>query len=142
MEYTFNHFGERGSVNIVAWHPSRRALLIVEVKTRLLDVQELLATFDRKCRIVPSLLRRQRAWNPVIIGRLLVVADGTSQRRVVRAHAHTFEATLPDSARRVRSWLRDPVHPLAAIWFVPPTTGDRTKPVPASLQRVRAPRVR
>jgi transcriptional regulator with XRE-family HTH domain len=142
VEYTFNHFGERGSVDIVAWHPVRRALLVVEVKTRLLDVQELLATFDRKCRIVPPLLGRQRAWNAVIIGRLLVVADGTSQRRVVRAHAHTFDATLPDSARRVRSWLRDPVHPLAAICFVPPTTGGRTRPVAPALRRVRATRVR
>jgi transcriptional regulator with XRE-family HTH domain len=141
VEYTFNHFGERGSVDIAAWHPIRGPLLVIEVKTRLLDVQELLATFDRKCRIVPPLLRRERAWHPATVGRLLVVGEGTSQRRVVRAHAHTFDAALPDAARRVRSWLRDPVRALAGIWFVPYTSGGRARPTAPSLHRVRKPRV-
>ena len=62
-EYTFSHYGERGSVDIVGWHSASRTLLIVEVKTALLDVQDLLATLDRKCRVVPQLLRRDRGWN-------------------------------------------------------------------------------
>ena len=33
VEYTFNHFGERGSVDVLAWHPLHRALLLLEVKT-------------------------------------------------------------------------------------------------------------
>ena len=32
-EVTFNHYGERGSVDIVAWHPPTGTLLLIEVKT-------------------------------------------------------------------------------------------------------------
>lgn len=38
VEYTFSHYGERGSVDIVAWHAAARTLFIVEIKTILLDV--------------------------------------------------------------------------------------------------------
>jgi transcriptional regulator with XRE-family HTH domain len=41
VEFSFNSYGERGSVDIVAWHPAARALLLVEVKSRLLDLQAL-----------------------------------------------------------------------------------------------------
>src|SRR5687768_12711479 len=59
-EYTFSHFGERGSVDIVAWHAVTRTPLVVEIKTVLLDVQDLLGTLDRKCRLVPQLLGVER----------------------------------------------------------------------------------
>lgn len=48
VEYTFNHFGERGAADIVGWHAPSRSLLIVEVKTRLVDLQETLSTLGRK----------------------------------------------------------------------------------------------
>jgi transcriptional regulator with XRE-family HTH domain len=38
-EYSFNRYGDRGAVDVLAWHAARRALLIVEVKTKLLDLQ-------------------------------------------------------------------------------------------------------
>jgi hypothetical protein len=61
-EYTFNHFGERGSVDLVAWHGPRQAVLLVEVKTRLTDIQDLLASFGRKTRIVPGAVAAERGW--------------------------------------------------------------------------------
>ena len=60
VEYTFNHYGERGSVDVVAYHAGHRALLIVEVKTRLTDLQAFLASFGRKLRVVPALVRDDR----------------------------------------------------------------------------------
>jgi hypothetical protein len=33
VEYTFNHYGDRGSVDVVAWHAGAGALLLVEVKS-------------------------------------------------------------------------------------------------------------
>lgn len=44
VERTFSFYGERGSIDIVAWHPLRRAFLIVEVKSELVDVQDLFST--------------------------------------------------------------------------------------------------
>lgn len=67
VEYSFNHYGDRGSVDIVGWHPPRRALLIVEVKTRIVDVQDLLGTLDRKARVVPGLLLHERGWRAVSV---------------------------------------------------------------------------
>ena len=122
VEYTFNHFGERGSVDIVAWHPGRRALLLIEVKSRFSDLQEMLATFARKLRIVPPILSTANGWRPIVIGRLIVAPSSTANREVVAAHANTFEVSYPGRAREVQAWLRDPATPLAAVWFVAPST--------------------
>ncbi|MGQ0608605.1 MAG: hypothetical protein ACT4OQ_09105 [Chloroflexota bacterium] len=50
-ELTFNHYGERGSIDLYAWHPASRTLLVIEIKTAIVDVQSLLASVDRKVRI-------------------------------------------------------------------------------------------
>lgn len=129
VEYTFSHYGERGSVDIVAWRAATRALLIVEIKTRLLDVQELLSTLDRKCRLVPQLLAQERGWIPTVVGRVVVVEDAAAARRVVRSHAATFDVALPARAWRVRSWIADPQGALAGIWFQSSTPrGRRGRP--------------
>ena len=62
IEFTFSVYGERGAVDIVAWHPGTRTLLIVEVKSVILDLQALISTLDRKVRLVPKLLAEQRGW--------------------------------------------------------------------------------
>jgi transcriptional regulator with XRE-family HTH domain len=120
VEYTFNVFGERGSVDIVAWHAERRALLLVEVKTRIADLQEMLSTFARKLRLVPPLLAESEGWRPAVVGRLIVASGTTANRRVIAAHPSTFEATFPLHAHDARRWLRDPTGDLAAVWLVTP----------------------
>lgn len=34
VEYTFNHFGDRGSVDLIGWHPRQLSLVLIEVKRR------------------------------------------------------------------------------------------------------------
>jgi transcriptional regulator with XRE-family HTH domain len=63
-ENSFNHFGERGSADLLAWHAAASALLIVETKTRLWDIQAMLFALDRKRRLLPDLARRDRGWKP------------------------------------------------------------------------------
>lgn len=138
-EYTFSYYGERGSVDIVAWHPATRTLLLVEVKTRLVDVQELLATLDRKCRVAPQLLARDRGWRPEAVGRVVVVLDGSTARRVVARHGETFAAALPARSATVRNWVRRPSGPLAGLWFLSFTTGGRGKGGSVTSERVRRP---
>lgn len=140
VEYTFSHYGERGSIDIVAWHPVARALLIVEVKTRVYDVQLLLAGMDRKCRLAAQLLRSERGWVPAAVGRALVVADLTANRSLVRTHAALFDAALPARSRAVRAWLRSPAEALAGIWFLSTTTRAGGSKVGVGRQRVRVPR--
>jgi hypothetical protein len=42
-EVTFQVYGERGSIDILAWHPIARILLVIEVKSVVPDVQATLA---------------------------------------------------------------------------------------------------
>jgi transcriptional regulator with XRE-family HTH domain len=126
VEVTFNHFGERGAADIVAWHPPTRTLLIVEVKTRIVDVQATASTFERKVRLLPDALRREEGWNASAVARLLVIADTQANRSVVRDHQRIFDSIWPERTSATRRWIRRPTAPLlnhrhgfGGIWFLP-----------------------
>jgi transcriptional regulator with XRE-family HTH domain len=124
-EYTFNHFGDRGSVDILAWHPEREALLIVEVKGRLTDLQDLVATLHRKGRVVPRLVADEHGWRPRAIGVLVFVDGTTANRTLVARHAATFGAAFPGHGIEARRWLATPSGPLAAVWLIDPRARRR-----------------
>ncbi len=46
-EVSFAIYGERGVIDILAFHPRSRALLVIELKTGIVDVQALIGTVDR-----------------------------------------------------------------------------------------------
>jgi transcriptional regulator with XRE-family HTH domain len=104
-EFTLNHYGDRGSVDILAWHPRERILLIVEVKATLTDLQNLLASLSRKSRVVPSLASTQLGWRPEHVANLLVVAGTKGNRPVLARHAATFAVAFPARSRDIRSWI-------------------------------------
>jgi len=118
VEYSFNVCGERGSVDVLAWLASARALLLVEVKTQIVDVQELLSTFDRKRRVVPIAVLAESGWRPDLIGRVPVLPDETRARAAVSRHGYVFSVALPGRTVDVRRWFRQPAQPLAGIWFL------------------------
>jgi transcriptional regulator with XRE-family HTH domain len=132
-EISFNSFGERGSIDVLAFHQPSRALLVVEVKTVIPDSQEMLATLDRKVRLAPE-IARTRGWTARSVSSLLVVADSRTSRRRVDAIRATFDATLPDRAWAIRRWLDSPnaARPVRGLWFL------STESHPVGLQRVRA----
>jgi transcriptional regulator with XRE-family HTH domain len=118
VEYTFNHYGDRGSVDVLAWQPDQAALLLIEVKTRIVDVQDLLSTVGRKRRVVPPEWSAETRRRPAAVGSVLVVPDATVHRRVVAEHSAVFEAALPGRSADVTRWLSAPHGNLNAIWFV------------------------
>jgi transcriptional regulator with XRE-family HTH domain len=140
VEYTFNHFGERGSVDVLAWHPRHRALLISEVKTRLLDVQATLAVLDRKARVVPALVRGERGWNPIHLGIVIVMPGITANRSAVSRHAATFASSHPTRSLVVRKWIRHPAGPMKGLWFVSESNLVRGAGVRTARKRVREPK--
>src|SRR4051794_1072720 len=85
-EATFSRFGERGSIDILAWHPEHGALLVVEVKSVVPDMQALLAGVDRKVRIA-RLLAAERGWRVSSVSRLLVLPGDRTARRRLLEHA-------------------------------------------------------
>lgn len=117
-EVSFSIYGERGVIDVLLWHAEHRALAVVELKTSIVDVQELLGTLDRKRRL-GGRVARERGWEPSVVGAWLVVADTRTNRRRVAAHAEVLRSALPRDGRTVRSWLRRPVGPLAALSFLP-----------------------
>jgi transcriptional regulator with XRE-family HTH domain len=142
VEYTFNHYGERGSIDVLAWHAARRALLVVEVKSRLYDLQDLLAGLQRKVRLAPTLVAAERGWQPSLIGCAVLAPGTTANRSVVTRHDATFGAALPARGRELRRWLHEPAGPMAAVWFVSPSTGVTGKRDQRGARRVRSPHVR
>jgi hypothetical protein len=120
IEFAFNVFGDRGSVDVLAWHARTRTLLIVEVKSRFTDLQAMLLSLARKLRVVPDVVRRDRGWDAAEVARIVVVHGSAQNRAVVVRYHSSFESTLPARASQIRRWLRDPSGPLAGVWFVSP----------------------
>jgi transcriptional regulator with XRE-family HTH domain len=121
-EATFNHFGERGSIDVLAWHPATGALLIVEVKSVVPDMQAMLSGIDRKQRIAPA-MARARGWRVSSVSRLIVLPDDRTARRRVAEHAATFDRAYPVRTRAARRWVAAPAGTMAGIMFLPSSPG-------------------
>jgi transcriptional regulator with XRE-family HTH domain len=124
-EVSFSVYGERGSVDVLAFHPTG-VLLIVEVKTVIPDVGAMLMVLDRKRRLAPR-IGLERGWQARSVGRLLVVADGATARRRVAAVRGTFAAELPARNAEVKRWLRSPVGAISGLWFLSSATPTRVR---------------
>lgn len=116
-EVSFSVYGERGVIDALLWHPGAQALVVVELKSAVVDVQELLGTLDRKHRLGVR-VARERGWAPVSVSRWVVVAETRTNRRRVAAHAALLRAALPLDGRAMRPWLRSPDRPVAALTFL------------------------
>lgn len=110
-EATFSVYGERGAIDILAWHAGYRMLLVVELKTELVDVQELLAGVNRKRRLAGE-LARDRGWDPAATSVWVVMAEDHTNRRRVAAHRHVLRGALPVDGRVMRRWVKEPADPL------------------------------
>ena len=143
IEVGFSRYGERGCVDVVGWRATDDTLLIVEVKTSLVDLQATLAAIDRKRRIVPGELSRDRGWRPTAIGVVLVVVDSSTARDVVTRHRSIFDSAFPSRTIAVRHWLESPTGDLRGLWFLRPTrTVGSTGRIGSSPALSRASRVR
>jgi transcriptional regulator with XRE-family HTH domain len=137
-EVTFNHFGERGSIDILAFHPVTRALLVVEVKTVVPDVGGMLVTFDRKVRLAAG-IARDRGWAAGTVSKLLVLPEESTARRRIDDHRATFSTTFPLRNVAVNRWLRSPSGRLAGLLFL--STARPNDPTPRAARSAgRSPR--
>jgi transcriptional regulator with XRE-family HTH domain len=116
-ERSFSIWGERGVVDIVAWHAPTRTLLVVELKTEIVDVQRLIGTVDRYRRLAPEIVE-DLGWRPDRVGVWVAVADGATNRRRLAEHGTVLRAAFPTDGRTIPGWLRTPTGAVRALSFV------------------------
>jgi hypothetical protein len=138
VEVTFSEYGERGSIDILAWHPAEAVLLVVEIKSELGGIDPLLRPLNIKVRLASKIAAREFGWRtsrPVSC--IVVLPEDSSARRAVERHAGVFDRTLPARSRDIRRWLRQPTDQLAGIWFLSAVGQDNVTRNPSAIRRVR-----
>lgn len=138
-EVSYNIWGERGVIDILAWRADRRAALVVELKSEIADPQALVAQVDRYRRLAPA-VAAQRGWQPAVVGAWAVVEDSATNRRRLAANHELLRAALPEDGRRLRAWLREPAEPVAGLAFRSIRQAGTVHSTPGGQRRVRAPR--
>jgi transcriptional regulator with XRE-family HTH domain len=138
-EVSFAVYGERGVIDIFAWHPGRRALLVIELKTDIVDVNDLVGTVDRKRRLART-IAVGRGWDPVSVSVWVIVAAGRTNRARIAAHGAMLRAAYPTDGRRITAWLRDPSHPVSALSMRQDVRGGTARADLTPIRRVRVPR--
>jgi transcriptional regulator with XRE-family HTH domain len=116
-EVSFSEYGERGVIDLLGWHAGARALLVVELKTELVDFGELLAVLGMKHRLA-SRAARQFGWEPATVASCLLVADSMTNRRRASNHRALLGAALPVDGRGLLRWLKAPTGEVRALRFV------------------------
>ena len=117
VEVSFAVWGERGSIDIFAFHPPTGMVLVIEVKSVVPDSQQMLHALDRKTRLAAE-LADDRRWKCRGVARLLVVGDSATSRRRVARLSTTYSTAFPVRGREVRRWLDDPRAPMSGLLFV------------------------
>jgi transcriptional regulator with XRE-family HTH domain len=119
-EVSFSVAGERGSIDVLAFHRATGSLLVVEAKSVVPDIQAMIGTLDRKARLAPG-IGRERGWEATTVSRLLVIREDRTARRRVAAFDATFRRAFPDRGSALTRWVRwpDASRPVAGLRFLP-----------------------
>jgi transcriptional regulator with XRE-family HTH domain len=125
-EVSFSIYGERGSIDVLAFQPAPACLLVVEVKSVLPDLQATLVAIDRKARLAPR-IGADRGWRTTTVSRLLVLPNDRTVRRRVAAHAAVLGAAFPTQTVQVRRWLRRPNGAISGLLFVSDVHQESTR---------------
>ncbi len=136
-EVSFAIYRESGVIDILAWHPGRRMLLVIELKTDIADVNELVGTVDKKSRLAIQ-VAAGRGWDVkgASVSIWLIVADGHTNRRRVQAHGSMLRAVFPSDGRSMAGWLRNPATPIRALSFWPNVRGRNASGGATPIRRV------
>ena len=137
-EVSFSIYGERGVIDVLAFHPLSRALLVIELKTEIVDVQALLSSVDRYTRLARR-IAADRGWRPSTVSSWVIVRDTMTNRRRVVAHATVLRAAFPNGGRSVRAWLRAPSSTVRGLSFMSDARDRHLGGSIAGVRRVRPP---
>jgi transcriptional regulator with XRE-family HTH domain len=138
VEATFSEFGERGSIDVLAWHAPTGQVAVNEVKASIGNAGATVMGIDRKARLAP-VIARKLGWTCHAVSRFLVVSDDATSRRRVVAHGAMFQTSFPVRGRMSRAWIRQPLgRPISGLFFLSPVlsrAGRMSGSRPAGLRR-------
>lgn len=136
-EASFSSFGERGSIDALAWNPGTRTLLVIEVKTELTSIEETLRRHDVKTRLAPSIARERFGWDAVDVARVLVLPDDRTIRRQVERHDEILRRAYPLRGVELSRWLDAPSGAVSGLLFLSIDDGVGARQRLAPVSRVR-----
>lgn len=135
-EVSFAIYGERGIVDLLAWHESSGSLVVIELKTAIVDVNELIGTLDRKRRLAAR-IAAARGWEARSVSAWLIVGDSSTNRRRVADHRTLLTSALPRDGRSLATLFLHPERgPESGIAFWSNLPGVRIGHGIVALQRV------
>jgi len=134
-EVSFNIYGERWVIDLVAWHPGRRALVVIEFKTEIVDTGDLVSTMDRRRRLARAIVK-DRGWEAATVSTWVILTRSRTNERRLSAFRTTLRTAFPHDGRRMRAWLRDPAGSVAGLSLWDRDAGSQAK---APVQRVAGP---
>lgn len=135
-EMSFSIYGERGVIDLLAWHAASRTLLVVELKTEIVDVNDVMGRADQRRRLAPRIVAG-RGWRPAAVAVWIAVADSRTNRRRLAAHRTVLRTAFPADGRSIDGWLGNPSGALAAFSFVTNGQPMRSRTSLAAPRRVR-----
>ncbi len=96
--------------------PATRSLLIVELKTELVDPQALAAVMHRRVRL-GRVIATEQGWEPLTISAWVIVRKSRTEQRRLQAHQGILRRAFPADGRTMRRWLRAPQGSVSALGF-------------------------
>jgi transcriptional regulator with XRE-family HTH domain len=123
-ETSFNHFGDRGRFDLLAFHPATGRLVIVEVKTELTNLQELLGVLDVKERLAKRVATKH-GWAATSVSTLLAVAGTDVARKTVAAHPALF-GSFTIGRGQSAMWTTALDRPRRTLIWMPPSRAGRS----------------
>lgn len=137
-EVTFNHFGDRGSIDLLAMHDTPTVVLVVEAKTRITSAEETLRRLDTKNRLAERVAGDRFGLCPRAVMGLLAVRDSTANRARIAGLEPLYGPAFPCRGRVLTSTLRHPAAAVAASGGINgPTRLGRAAVLPDGLMFVR-----
>lgn len=139
QEVTYSVYGDRGSIDELAFDAATGTLLVFELKTGIYDSQRTTAKLDEKARL-GALVAQRFGWEARAVVSALVVADTRTNRRRIHDHPAAF-ARFDCRGRDAFAWLKDPSRAVGGLLvFVPLSDVRGTHGRRAGRQRVRHPK--
>lgn len=127
-EASYSVYGERGRIDLLAFHPATSTLEVAEMKSGIWDLQETLGRLDAKVRLARR-VAVERGWGVRSVVGALVIAEGRTARRRIAEHSVLFGG-YEVRGRAARAFVRRPragVRGLLAFVSLPDSNHDRPR---------------